>query len=63
MEEKLFDHFTAQCTTSCGGDAEVARGQCVRRASDETVEAVATWKVEATCNEARRKKNFVSKSY
>lgn len=28
MEEKLFDHFTAQCTDECGSGAVVARGQC-----------------------------------
>ncbi|CAK9066107.1 unnamed protein product [Durusdinium trenchii] len=52
MEDKLFDHFTAQCTQNCAGDAEVARGQCVRPAKEKLQEAVATWKMQVQCNEA-----------
>jgi len=52
MEEKLFDHFTAQCTDECGSGAVVARGQCVRPERGVKVETVASWTLSVQCNEA-----------
>ncbi|CAJ1426006.1 unnamed protein product [Effrenium voratum] len=50
--QQLFDHFTATCVDQCSDSAEVARGQCVRRGNKPEVQAVATWDLAVTCNEA-----------
>ncbi|CAE7223854.1 unnamed protein product [Symbiodinium sp. KB8] len=50
--DQLYDHFTADCTTSCGGGAEVAHGQCVRPARFSESSVVGIWQLMGTCNEA-----------